>query len=189
MSELGVFAFGKLPSHGDFIARGLSAAERQAWDDWASAGLVLAREALGDRFEAAYDQAPPWRFAFGDGGFGPGRKAGAFAPSIDRAGRRFLIVLGAATPVGLDPAGAGAVAAQILETEIYRAFQSGADVDVLVQSATAALAGFAPGATAAGAGRFWTLDAEDAVAAEIRAEAPPADLLVRALRTPEPGHG
>lgn len=189
MSGLHVFAFGKLPSHGDFIARGLSPPERQAWDDWASAGLVLAREALGGGFEAAHDQAPPWRFAFGDAAFGPGRRAGAFAPSIDQAGRRFLIVLGASAPTGLDADGAGAVAAQILETELYRAFQTGADVETLVRSATAALAGFAPGAAAAETGRFWTLDAADAVAAEIRAAAPPADLLGRALTTSEPHHG
>jgi type VI secretion system protein ImpM len=189
VSTLGVFAFGKLPSHGDFIARGLSAPERQAWDDWASAGLTLAREALGEAFEPAHTQAPPWRFAFGDGAFGPARKAGAFASSIDRAGRRFLIVLGVAAPVGLDPDGAGAVAAQILETEIYQAFQTGADADALVQSATAALAGFAPGAAAPGGGRFWTADAEEAVAAELRADVPPAELLLRALTTAEPGHG
>ena len=189
MSTLGVFAFGKLPSHGDFIARGLSAPERQAWDDWVSAGLVLAREALGDGFEAAHDQAPPWRFAFGDGAFGPGRRAGAFAASVDRAGRRFLIVLGATAPTGLDPDGAGAAAAQILEAELYSAFRTGADVDALVQSAAAALAGFEPGAAAAATGRFWTLDPEEAVAAEIRADAPPSDLLVRALRTSEPHHG
>jgi type VI secretion system protein ImpM len=72
--------FGKLPAHGDFIARGWSVAERETFDAWLSTSLAEAREALGDDFETCFDSAPPWRCAV---------PAGAMAPSQDGAGRRF----------------------------------------------------------------------------------------------------
>jgi type VI secretion system protein ImpM len=193
VSGLAVFAFGKLPAHGDFVARGLSAAERDAWDEWASAGLARAREALGGAFDEAHDRAQPWRFAFGQAGagrFGAGRRAGVLAPSIDAAGRRYVIVVGAVAASGLPGDGEGAAAAEILEGEIYRAFEQGCDIDQLTANAAAALSGLAAGADGDDAGRFWTLGATPEQAHEIRSEAPPADLLPRMmLATAERGHG
>ena len=60
----GAFLFGKMPSHGDFVARGLAAEERDSLDAWLSAELADARAALGERFEERFDSAPPWRFAW-----------------------------------------------------------------------------------------------------------------------------
>lgn len=72
--------FGKMPAHGDFVARGWSAAERDGLDAWLSASLAEARMTLGADFETHFDRAPPWRCAV---------PAGAMAPSHDGAGRRF----------------------------------------------------------------------------------------------------
>jgi type VI secretion system ImpM family protein len=188
-SGLAVFAFGKLPAHGDFVARGLGAAERQAWDDWASAGVSQARERLGSGFDAAHDRAQPWRFAFGPGRFGPGRRAGALAASVDAAGRRFLIVVGAQAPAGLAPQGAGARAAEILEDQIYRAFAEGADIDRLTAGAAEALADLDPGLADDAGGRFWTLGSGPGDARDIHADAPPPELLSLALFLPESRHG
>ena len=44
------FLFGKLPAHGDFVARGLTPDAQAAWDDWASAGLERAMSELGEAF-------------------------------------------------------------------------------------------------------------------------------------------
>lgn len=88
------FIFGKLPAHGDFVARGLDAGVQQAWDDWASREIEAAREALGEAFEAAHDAAPPWGFIAGPGPLGEGWRWGAVAASVDSAGRRFLVVAG-----------------------------------------------------------------------------------------------
>lgn len=177
LSGLSIFAFGKLPAHGDFVARGLSAAERQAWDDWASAGLQAARYGFGSEFEDRHTSAPPWRFAFGPGAFGEGWRAGAFTPSVDRTGRRFIVVLGAKSAEPLAPGGAGAQVAEALEAEIYRAFETGADIDALVAGAQTALQGLTPDSACDELGRFWTPDAPLSVSA---AE-PPGDLIVRAL--------
>jgi type VI secretion system protein ImpM len=165
----GVFAFGKLPAHGDFVARGLDDPVRSAWDAWASAGLQAARETLGEGFEAAHDQAPPWRFRFGPGRFGAGWRTGAFAPSVDRAGRRFVIVLGVA--------GASSEArATALEDVLYRALGEGLDVDGLVEAAAALPGDDGPEETL-----FWTLGGAEHPPQSLTAAEPPLDLLLRAL--------
>ncbi|MFL5297557.1 MAG: type VI secretion system-associated protein TagF [Phenylobacterium sp.] len=184
-SSLAVFAFGKLPAHGDFVARGLGAAEREAWDGWASAGLEAARRDLGDGFEACHDAAPPWRFALAPGPLGDRWQAGALTPSIDRSGRRFIVVAGARADAGTLPAdGAGGRVAEAMEAEIYRVFETGGDIDALVAGAQAAVAGIVPDGPGAAAGRFWTVEPPR----EMGAEPPSADLLSRALATGGP-HG
>ena len=88
-----VVLFGKLPSHGDFVSRGLAEDFRKAWDDWLSSCLERGRLAFGERFAQAHDVAPPWRFVNGPGDFGSAWRVGAFAPSVDSAGRRFFIMV------------------------------------------------------------------------------------------------
>lgn len=178
MSGLAVFAFGKLPAHGDFVARGLAPGERDAWDAWASESLERARRDLGDDFEAQHDQAPPWRFAFGPGRFARTWVAGALTPSIDRTGRRFVIVAGARAEALL-PDGAGGEVAERLETEIYRVFETGGDIDSLIASAEGALADVEPDSPSTQAGRFWRLDPPQA----IEANEPPVNLLSLGLAT------
>lgn len=149
------FLFGKLPSHGDFIARGLDAGERAAWDAWASAGMEAARAAFGEAFEAAHDQGPPCRFVLPEGA-GPTAGSGAFAPSVDSAGRRFLIVLGRRD----------AAAAQAGEAAIYAAFEQGLDAD-------GALAAVGEDAGAADGPGWWV----DGGAAALAPETPAGVLL------------
>lgn len=87
--------FGKLPAHGDFVGRGLQETERQNLDRGLTTGLARARDLLGEDFEAAHQSAPPWRFILGPGELGQDWSAGALAPSVDSAGRRFLLLVGA----------------------------------------------------------------------------------------------
>jgi len=177
LSGLSVFAFGKLPTHGDFVARGLAAAEREAWDAWATESLEMARRELAEDFEARHDAAPPWRFAFGPSRLADAWVAGALTPSIDRSGRRFIIVAGARAAGTLSPDGAGGRIAEVLEAVIYRTFETGGDIDALVAGAGDALTGLEPEAASPAGGRFWTLDPPRAV----EAGEPPAGLLSLAL--------
>ncbi len=172
-----VFAFGKLPAHGDFVSRGLSAQDRDAWDAWTSEGLAAAEDALGDAFADAHDSAPPWRFVFGPSRFGQGWRAGAFAPSIDGAGRRFLIVLGAAISKPLEPDGEGARLAEVLEEQIYRTFGAADDVDAMVAHAGSALGEVVASEGVGAEGRFWTLGGPQHRPASLTLGAPSADLL------------
>lgn len=129
----GAWLFGKLPSHGDFVWRGLSLEERMELDAWLSRELAAARDALGADFEAAFDRAPPWHFAWSE------RKnwtAGAIAASKDAAGRRFPIMIARADI----PGGAVQDAALVSEEAIYDAFGEGAFEAVVRRVASRRLA-------------------------------------------------
>ncbi len=104
--------FGKLPAHGDFVCRGLDAAEREQWDAFLTASLEAARERMGDAFEQHYDAAPPYRFFQHASAL-----AGSVAPSVDAAGRRFPLMVAVC---GLSPGQAEAGSAA-MEGLIYAA--------------------------------------------------------------------
>jgi type VI secretion system ImpM family protein len=174
--------FGKLPAHGDFVARGLSDPHRSAWDTWLSTGLDTARARLGDAFEAAHDVAPPWRFVAQGGPFGPGRRAGAIAPSIDSVGRRFFIMVGVdGAPEGLGPAIAGG-----MEDLIYQALGDRWDADRLAAAAHVMAEGAAAAAEDQASGlaeRWWILGAEGEEAVSFPRA--PDDLLIQPVLATE----
>ncbi|MGW8189859.1 type VI secretion system-associated protein TagF [Sphingomonas hankookensis] len=110
------WVFGKLPAHGDFVARGMDAATRGMLDDWLAAAMEAARVRYPD-FADRFDVAHPWR-AEGNG------VAGAIAASQDAVGRRFPLLL--LTDGGRhDPAAC--------EELLYAAITEGWDVDRLAQ--------------------------------------------------------
>ena len=76
---------GKLPGHGDFLARGVDYGLRESLDMWMSEWIELARKDLTEDFEAAYESAAPWLFE--------GSLSNAvFMPSVDAVGRWFPIL-------------------------------------------------------------------------------------------------
>jgi type VI secretion system protein ImpM len=177
------FLFGKLPAHGDFVSRGLTAPQAEAWDAWATSALETLRSASPD-FEAVHDVAPPWRFVAGPSAFGPQWRAGALAPSVDAAGRRFVAVIGVECSA---PAAAacGLAFAERAEHGLYRALGEGLAADDVIalldevrhamseQFQIADLLCAAP----AGTGAWWAAD----TGLEPRAGAQPAaDLLAAA---------
>ncbi len=87
--------FGKLPAHGDFVARGCSPDERAALDTWLTASLAEAQGRYGADFAGRFDTALPWR------GEGVGT-VGVIAASQDAAGRRYPLVLLCAAPVEVE---------------------------------------------------------------------------------------
>jgi type VI secretion system protein ImpM len=182
------FLFGKLPAHGDFVARGLSPEEQAAWDAWASAGLEQAREALGDSFEDAHDTAPPWRFVSrADGGW----RAGSLACSVDSTGRRFVLVLGVADLSAEHASTLGVRDAELIEAVLYDALASRAAADDAVLALAGAVAPDPTLLTAAealacaprGPGVWWTLGGERHPPLVFTAGEPPADLLLRVLQS------
>ena len=82
--------FGKLPAHGDFVARGMDARERDWWDEQLSLAVGQAMEAHGVAFAERYDAARPWCFQIRHGAT---MVTGAMLASRDRVGRRFPVVL------------------------------------------------------------------------------------------------
>ncbi len=163
----GAFVFGKLPAHGDFVARGLSAGAHESWDHFLSASLAQAREALGENFETHYDSAPAWRFALADA-------VGAIAPSVDRAGRRFPLMLGRA---GADSPETTSLAAAC-EDLLYRALGEAMSIDS-VWDAVCALE-VTPSDEPAPHG--WWIDGGAEAGIAPLADDRPADLLLAMLR-------
>lgn len=122
--------FGKLPTHGDFVARGVGGEQRDFFDRWLSDSLTAARQQAGDAFEELYDRAPPCRYVQQDGEQATG---GIVAASIDSAGRRFPLVLALA---GVSPASAPA-AAERCEDLVHEAFAGAWQADELYRAAGA----------------------------------------------------
>lgn len=123
------FIFGKLPAHGDFVARGLSPAAERLWDDWASAEIDAAREALGEDFNSAHDAAPPWGFVSGPGALGETWRCGAIAASVDSAGRRFVVVAGTDGLAGSEAAFLGLSRMRAAEAAIRTMLVEGLEVE------------------------------------------------------------
>lgn len=135
MNAIQVFLFGKAPAFGDFVCRGLSAAERGRWDLWCSAVLAEARERLGDGFDDAHLRTQPWRFVLRPEAADWPWMAGCVTPSCDRVGRPFLLALGVKSAVPLDPATLGARLAERMRTHIRDAFHADMDIDRLLSAA------------------------------------------------------
>lgn len=87
--------FGKLPSHGDFVSRGLPPGLVAAWDTWLQQCIHESRRQLGDRWLTQYLTSPVWRFAISPGILGPEGLAGVMMPSVDRVGRYFPLMIAA----------------------------------------------------------------------------------------------
>lgn len=157
--------FGKLPAHGDFIARGLDAAARDGLDTWLAGSLAQARARLGEEFDPLWEQAPPWRFGQVIEGAGT---AGAIAPSVDAVGRRFpLLVL--RREIAADAVEA---AAQQCEDLLFEALGGGWSADDLA-AAVAAL-GPPPGDREwTGGALWWTEGSGDFAPARIAGDRPP----------------
>lgn len=159
--------FGKIPSHGDFVARGLAAPDRESLDRWLAAEVAIARTLLAERFEQAFDAAPPWRFAWREqAGAGEGWTAGAMAPSVDSVGRRFPILLGCRGVAATQAEGA----AQRCEEAIYAAVAEGWDAGRL---SAAAVTGTGPAVTAIADDCWWTAGGDGFGADRLRGRRPP----------------
>ncbi len=91
---------GKVPSHGDFVSRRLPPPLARRWDDWLQSCIVASKQELGAAWLSTYMTSPLWRFALSGDGAGGAAWAGVLMPSVDRVGRHFPLMIGAA--LGLD---------------------------------------------------------------------------------------
>ena len=123
---VGAWMFGKMPTLGDFVARGLGQQARDDLDTWLSQDMESARTEAGEGFEARYDAAPAWNFVECDD---TGQwNGGALCASQDRAGRRFPLIMAVAAN---DLTDAAALSEGCLAT-ICQAFAEGWIPDQLV---------------------------------------------------------
>lgn len=116
--------FGKLPTHGDFIARGLTPQARDSLDQWLSDEMSQGREQFGDSLGERFDGAPPLLFAHCDAGVWEG---GTLCPSVDSAGRRYPLLVARK----VEDETQAAPAARACIDAVYRAFAERLDADSL----------------------------------------------------------
>ncbi len=87
--------FGKLPTHGDFVSSGLGPKFQAFLDTWLQAGMQAAQLAMDGVWEQYFRSMSPWRFVIERGIWGDITVAGVIAPSLDRVGRSFPLVIAA----------------------------------------------------------------------------------------------
>jgi type VI secretion system protein ImpM len=95
--------FGKLPSHGDFIRRGIPEAFVNLWDTWLQQCMVESRARLGDDWLKIYLTSPVWRFVLCDGVVSAATFAGILIPSVDSVGRYFPLTVVVELPASVPP--------------------------------------------------------------------------------------
>lgn len=86
--------YGKLPTRGDFVGRGLPRTWLRDWDDWLQRSLAGAARRLGaERLRERLLAMPPWQFVVLPPQ--PDRQVwcGVVAPATDRVGRVFPLLL------------------------------------------------------------------------------------------------
>jgi type VI secretion system protein ImpM len=95
--------YGKLPSHGDFLQRGVNDDFVNHWDAWLQDGMARSRSELGEAWLDVFLTSPLWRFALASGVVGAPVWAGILLPSVDRVGRYFPLTIVAELPPGVLP--------------------------------------------------------------------------------------
>ena len=85
--------YGKLPGTGDFVERRLPGALARAWERWFARGIALMHEVAGQSLVEQYASAPIWRFAIPAGAGDGAVQFGCIAPSCDRVGRRYPLLV------------------------------------------------------------------------------------------------
>jgi type VI secretion system protein ImpM len=95
--------YGKLPSHSDFLHRGVTDEFINHWDAWLQEGLARSRSDLGEAWLDVFLTSPLWRFALGSGVVGGAVWAGILLPSVDRVGRYFPLTIVAELAPGVLP--------------------------------------------------------------------------------------
>lgn len=95
--------YGKIPAHGDFIRFRADVSFVAKWDQFLQEGLGESREALNSKWDAAYQNAPIWRFVLDPDVCGKRAMTGILMPSQDRVGRRFPLTIFHTLPQATSP--------------------------------------------------------------------------------------
>jgi len=93
---------GKLPNVGDFVQRRLPASFVDRWDAAMQAALAEASVVAGEAWRDVFLASPSWRFALASHVCGQLPWVGVVAPSHDRVGRVYPLVLAVSPPRAAD---------------------------------------------------------------------------------------
>ncbi|MGB0845668.1 MAG: type VI secretion system-associated protein TagF [Thiolinea sp.] len=85
--------YGKAPSHGDFLSKGLPRSFRDPWDIWLQSVLSASRADLAESWGDHYLTCPAYHFALSPGICGRQSWIGVMIPSVDQVGRYYPMTL------------------------------------------------------------------------------------------------
>ena len=86
--------YGKMRGAGDFVQRRLPPDFLDVWDRNFSRAIAESRDLLCERWLPVYHASPAWRFLLSPGVCNDAAWAGVLAPSADRVGRCFPMMIG-----------------------------------------------------------------------------------------------
>ncbi|NRO97438.1 type VI secretion system-associated protein TagF [Paraburkholderia sp. NMBU_R16] len=85
--------YGKIPSAGDFVNRRLPHELALWWERWMQLGVSAMRQRGAGEIERYYTIAPAWNFLIPAGAGASCVQAGCLAPSCDRVGRYYPLIV------------------------------------------------------------------------------------------------
>lgn len=85
--------YGKIPGAGDFLSRRLPHALTGWWERWLQQGMATLRQHAPDELERHYAVAPLWNFVIPAGAGAHCVQLGCLAPSCDRVGRYYPVMV------------------------------------------------------------------------------------------------
>lgn len=85
--------YGKLPGVGDFAARRMPYGLQQFWDRWGATGLEALAAQQAQQLPEVWRRAPQWAFLLPEQPAIAHSQLGVWAPSFDRVGRKFPLVV------------------------------------------------------------------------------------------------
>lgn len=89
--------YGKIPSQGDFIKRGMTMKFTEPWCKWIQNGFYHSREQLNDTWKEHYLNSPIWHFVFTSPLY-DNLWLGLMMPSTDQIGRYFPLMIAIPLP-------------------------------------------------------------------------------------------
>ncbi len=95
--------YGKVPTHGDFVSRGLPSSFIDPWDAWLQEAVLTSRQQLGNSWLDCYLTSPIYRFVLAPGICGDRGWLGVLMPSVDRVGRYYPMTIGLGNERNVNP--------------------------------------------------------------------------------------
>ncbi|MGB5599791.1 MAG: type VI secretion system-associated protein TagF [Thiothrix litoralis] len=85
--------YGKVPTHGDFVGKGLPRSFRDPWDTWVQEVINASRQQMGQAWIDHFLTCPLYRFALSAGIAGEQAWLGVIIPCVDQVGRYYPMTL------------------------------------------------------------------------------------------------
>lgn len=95
--------YGKVPTHGDFVGRGLPRSFIDPWDSWLQEAINASRQQLGNDWLHYYLTSPVYRFILSPNICGDRGWMGILMPSVDKVGRYYPLTISLPEKEGMNP--------------------------------------------------------------------------------------